>query len=285
MGSGGGGITYAGDVVQNAPAGDDATRSIEIPFEDENFLVKATSKNPPSIYDSIRSTLGNLAEGAYSWPFDYTLCIHWIAGRAGLYGPRVKRNCDYHMDRVLTVLGAGRTVIYYLIFRGILWKIATNETTQSMIGDALGPEGRNRLSEELQRQIPNIAGAAEKSMGRYASGMFFSRWMESRVKGRGGGKTELRVLGGLNFVMLLWGSAIHTSIKHPGDLGLIEIFVGWINGDSEYQVPAELYAEIFRTAQSMSEMLSPEALGEDYDLYREVIDQVTEFGRRGGRSQ
>ena len=35
---GDGGITYGGEVVQNAPTGDDATRGIEIPFEDENFL-------------------------------------------------------------------------------------------------------------------------------------------------------------------------------------------------------------------------------------------------------
>lgn len=280
-----GGITYGGEVVQSSPAGDDATRAIEIPFDDENFLVKATSKNPPSIFELIRSTLGNIAEGAYSWPFDYTLCIHWIAGNAGLYGPRVKRNCDYHRDRVLAILDAGRMVIYYLIFRGILWKIATNETTQSMIGDALDAEGRQALAEQLQRQLPNLAGSAERAAGRYASGMFFSRWMQSRVRGRGGGKTEQRVLGGVNFIMLLWGSAIHTSIKHPGDFGLIEIFVGWINGDSEYQVPAELYAEIFRTAQRMSEALSPETLGEDYQLYREVLDQVAEFARRGGRGQ
>lgn len=280
---GNGGITYGGEVVQNTATGSDASQGIEIPFDDENFLVKATSKNPPSIFDRVKSSITNFAEGAYSWPFDYTLCIHWIAGTAGLYGPRVKQTCDYHTDRVLTVLNAARLVAYYLVFRGVLWKIATNETTQSMVGDALGAEGRRVLAEQLRRQIPNLAGAAERATGRFGSGMFFTRWMSSKVKGRGGGKTELRLLGGTNFVMLLWGSAIHTSIQHPGNLGLIEIFVGWINGDSEYNVPDELYTEIFRTAQKMAETLSPETLGEDYELYREIMNQVSEFGRsRGG---
>ncbi|MBA4491620.1 hypothetical protein [Paracoccus sp. S1E-3] len=85
-----------------------------------------------------------------------------------------------------------------------------------------------------------------------------------------------------NFIMLLWGSAIHASIKHPGDFGLIEIFVAWINGDAEYQMDRDAYREIFRGAQEMSEHLTPEVLGADYELYQKLIREVMGFGQRGG---
>ena len=168
----GGGITYAGEVVQNAPAGSDASQGIEIPFEDQNFLVKATGKNPPSIYERVTSTLGNFARGAYSWPFDYTLCIHWIAGYAGLYGATVQQNCRYHAQRVLAILEAALRVTYYLIFRGVLWKVVGNETARSMIADSLDSEGRAAMQREIVERLPEVQGRIEQSAGRWASGSF-----------------------------------------------------------------------------------------------------------------
>ncbi len=282
---GDGGITYGGEVVQNAPTGDDATRGIEIPFEDENFLVKATSKNPPSIYDHVTSTLGNLAKGAYSWPFDYTLCIHWIAGNAGLYGPRVQQTCQYHADRVLSLVEAALRISYYFIFRGVLWRIAGSETMRSMVADSLDSEGRAALQREIANRLPEIQGRVEQATGRWVSGSFFGRWMDSRIKGRGGGRVESGVLVATNFLMLLWGSAIHASIKHPGNFGVIEIFVAWINGDAEYQVDSDTYRAIFQMAQEMSEHLSAENLGEDYDLYLTVLREVMGFAQAGGAAR
>lgn len=279
---GGGGITYGGDVVENMAAADDASKAVEIPFEDPNFLVRATGKNPPSVYERVTSSLGNIAKGAYSWPFDYTLCIHWIAGNAGLYGPRVQKTCEYHRVRVLSLFEASLRVSYYLIFRGVLWRIVGNENIRSMVGDHLDSEGRARLQQEITKRMPGVVGLVEQTAGRWASGSFFGRWMDSRIKGRGGGKVESGVLVGLNFVMLLWGSAIHASIKHPEEFGLIEIFVAWINGDAEYQMDPESYREIFKMAQEMSEHLTPDVLGDDYELYQLVMREVIGFGRRGG---
>ncbi|WP_179381617.1 hypothetical protein [Jannaschia marina] len=278
------GITFDGEVVSGGGDGENEALEIEIPDTDPDFLIQAANKNPPSAWERIRAMISGAAEGAYSWPFDYTLCVHWILGHAGFYGARVQQNCFYHRDRILDVLGAGVRVIYYLIFRGLLWRLLTNETAQNAARDHMLPEDREAFDRALDRAIPDEERRAQ-IVGRYASGQFFTRWMQSRIRRCGGGNLETRGIAWTNTIMLMWGSAIHASHKHPSDFGIIEIFIAWITGDAEAEIDTETYVTLFRAAQSLTESAEfMDALGPDFELYREFIQALLDFGRAGGRS-
>lgn len=275
------GIAYNGEFIQGDADSDDESLHIEIPEDDPNFLVRAANKNPPSAWERARAIIGAAGEGAYSWPFDYTLCIHWILGHAGFYGSRVQENCFYHRDRILAVLEAALRVTYYLIFRQLLWRILNNETAQNIALDQLDEEGLQRLKDAIGQLSPEEEGIA-RTAGRYASGQFFTRWMQTRIRKRGGGNLETKGIAWTNTVMLAWGSAIHASINHPDDFGLIEIFVAWINGDADFVVSIELYKEIFRAAHELSENPAfQDSLGVDYELYREFISELINLGEAG----
>lgn len=277
------GIAYNGMIIVGGAAHEDDAFEIEIPDTSPNFLVQAANKNPASAWERIRELVSSVADGAYSWPFDYTLCVHWILGLAGFYGSRVQRTCAYHRDRILDVLGAGARVIYYLIFRGLLWRLLTNETAQNIARDQLSSLEREAFDNALRRVVPDGAKSAQIA-SRYASGQFFTRWMQTRVRRRGGGSLEVRGMAWTNTIMLMWGSAVHASINNPGDFGIIEIFISWITGDADHQVDAETYTALFRAAESLTENVQfVDALGEDYQLYREFIQSLLDFGRAGGR--
>lgn len=274
------GISFGGE-VNGTPDPEDDTTQIEIPADDPSFLPRVAQKNPPSALERARSILGSFAEGAYSWPFDYTLGIHWAVGMTGFYGAAVRQNCVYHGQRVSSLLRAGLRVAYYLVFRGLLWRLMSNETAQNLASEALDAADRERLMEDLTRSLPDIENAGAQFAGRFASGAFFNRWMQSRVRGAQLGRAQGAASVGLmtgNFIILMWGSAIHSSIRHPGDFGIIEIFVAMINGDASYTIDSETYTEIFRLASQLEQNPAfADALGEDYELYREFLGHLLEF--------
>lgn len=277
------GIAFNGEIITGGGSVEDESFNVEIPDDDPNFLVRAANKNSPTALEKINAMMGGFIGGAYSWPFDYTLCIHWILGSTGFYGPRVQKNCIYHRERILEILGAGANVIYYLIFRGILWKILNNETAQNIIVDQLGRSGIESFGDILDRAIPKSETGAQIA-GRYASGKFFTRWMQSRVRRRGGGNFKVGSVGWLNFVMLSWGSAIHASHNHPTEFGLIEIFIAWITGDSNHKIDSEVYVAVFKAAQEISTNAEfIDNLGDDYELYQKFIQALLDFGSSGGK--
>ncbi|WP_421701856.1 hypothetical protein [Aliiroseovarius sp.] len=278
------GIAYNGEIVLGGGQADDEALQIEIDAGDPDFLVAAANKNPQTAWERFQAIVGGTAEGAYSWPFDYTLCIHWVVGHAGFYGPHVQQNCFYHRDRILGVLGAGVRVIYYLIFRGLLWRLLTNETAQNLARDHLSEADRNLFNDAIDRAVPDEARRAQ-IVGRYASGQFFTRWMKSRIRRRGGGSLEMRGVAWTNTIMLMWGSAIHASINHPSNFGIIEIFISWITGDADHSIDSDTYVSLFRVAQTLTENAEfMDALGDDFVLYREFIQALLDFGSSGGRS-
>ncbi|WP_435705677.1 hypothetical protein [Yoonia sp.] len=63
--------------------------------------------------------------------------------------------------------------------------------------------------------------------------------MQSQIVRRGCGAAQTKRIAWTNTIMLMWGSAIHASHNHPSNFGIIEIFIGWITGDSEEPIYTE----------------------------------------------
>jgi hypothetical protein len=277
-----GGITFGGQVVHSSEGGDDSSKKIEIPFSDPNFLQKAANKKPQSTFDYLSSIISGFAEGAYSWPFDFSLCLHWIAGSAGFYGGQIKTNCDYHRDRIISLMSQAGSLTYYLIVRGILWKLLNNEQARQIIKKELGDL---EIADEFMNRLPNLLHSGSRMTGRYLSGKAFTEWMESggRIKGKAS-KGKSLAIGTFNFFALCWGASLHASIKNPRDFDVITIFVSIITGDPNYQLSDEEYKALYRIAMRASEAaLSTVDNQKDYQTYKEFIQVLIRFGRTGGK--
>lgn len=231
----------------------------------ETELLARASEQGPGVLESIGSAITGFAAGAYSWPFDYTLCLHWMAGTAGVYGSRMRTTCNYHTQRILTVLDAGKTVAYYLIFRGMLLDILGN------------PQGRRLTGEVLSNLSPS------QMAGRLASGAAFTAWMQSG--GRiGAAASRGRRLGitSFNFLAVSWGAAVHVSCKSPSGIDLVSIFVNWLTGDPNVRMSDDQYRALFTAAYEAGQTALSDADRSDYESFRYVIEQLHHFARQGG---
>ena len=108
--------------------------------------------------------------------------------------------------------------------------------------------------------------------------------MQSRIRRRGGSSLETRGIAWTNTIMLMWGSAIHASHNNPSNFGIIEIFVAWITDESDHSFDTEVYVELFQIAQTLTENAEfMDTLGPDFELYREFINALLDFGVSGGQ--
>lgn len=232
----------------------------------ETELLEKASDEGPGILESIGAAVTGFAVGAYSWPFDYTLCLHWMAGTAGIYGSSMKATCDYHTQRILMILDAAKTAAYYLIFRGMLLDILGN------------PQGRQLTGEVLSNISPS------RMAGRFASGAAFTAWMQSG--GRiGAAASQGKRLGivSFNFLAVSWGSAVHVSCKSPAGIDLVSIFVNWLTGDPNVRLSDDQYRALFSAAYEASQNALSDADRSDYENFRYVIEQLAHFARQGGK--
>lgn len=320
-----GGVTVSGDIVFADASEGNPALEIEIEFEDENFLPRVANKNPVEAVEALAEEDGALEnaikgflEGAYSWPFDYTLGIHWVAACSGLYGSQIQANAFYHGDRILTVLNAARLAVYYLIFKGLLFKFFNSGVLSSMddleLDFDLNEDGADlRLDtdrvdidvhadreaveraareawNEFQKHMPNMnqtSNSVSRIAGRKASGSFFTKWMQNRI-GRLTRNRSARTqrigkkgIGWTNTALLSIGSAVHTSHKNPMNLDLVKIFIGWISGDHEFEITNEEYSAMFRSAMNLADALGDSLSdSDDYKLYVEFVQEV--FGLMEG---
>ncbi|SFA76101.1 hypothetical protein SAMN03159496_00203 [Rhizobium sp. NFR07] len=278
-----GGITYSGNVVQNEASGGNGAEAVEIPFSDGNFLQRAANKKPQSTLDYLRSTVSGFVDGTYSWPFDYTLCLHWIAGTAGFYGGGIQSVCNQQTQRIYNVAQAAGSAIYYLIFRGLLWKLFNNEDARLVVRRELDQVD---ITQQLSDRLPGLLHGGSRMVGRYMSGAAFTAWMQSggRVKGQASRGAAAAIIG-FNFLAVNWGAALHVALKHGDAIDVVQIFISMITGDPDHRLSDEDYKELFETAQKLADVvLQDPKNAEDFAQYKEFIEKFLQFGRSGGQS-
>jgi len=252
---------------------------------DETTFLK--SADDPGALEIIEQGVRGFAAGAYSWPFDYMLCMQWIVGATGTYGSKFKKICDTHRARILWVLDKSLTVAYYLIFRGILAKILGNEKAREAIGSFISNLSGKQAGDAFMNNLPQITYTTSRIAGRMATGMAFTAWMQSggRLGKRGrGSKGRNMGIAGFNFLALLWGSALHVSAKSPSNISLVSMFVSWITGDPNYKMTATQYRDLFRAVQNVrgAEVFTSDADRADYENFRDAMQTLLHFARKGG---
>lgn len=242
---------------------------------DPRFLQRLSRQ--PGTLEVLGNLITGFAEGAYSWPYDWTLCMHWIAGTAGYYGSRVQDTCNRHTNRIVSTVGQSARLAYYLFFRGLLMKLAGNSAVQEGARLAI----RQVDWDLLLRTLPPLAHAGSRYAGRSMTGSAFTAWMASG--GRISAAPRGRAIGvaSFNFVALLWGSALHVSLENPGPFDIIGILACWLTGDPTYRLTDDQYKTAFEIVM-MAEESFLGADQDDYASFRAVLDILLRFGRSGG---
>ena len=75
------------------------------------------------------------AKGAYSFPYDWWLCLHWIAGMQGLYGDDMQRRCrrvGLDIDVMINMARSGLPLTYKaatVVVKDVLQQELTRCTT------------------------------------------------------------------------------------------------------------------------------------------------------------
>ncbi|MCA9650933.1 MAG: hypothetical protein H6712_13045 [Myxococcales bacterium] len=249
---------------------------------DPQFLVQTA--DDPGILDYVGEAITGFAAGAYSWPFDYTLCLNWIAGSAGFYGERVRSNCDYHRTRIITILDHSAQLTYYLILKGMLFKLLGDETALRAMRTALSRVSGEQAAQAFIDRLPQLTHSAARFAGRSMTGAAFTAWMQTGGRvGRAVSAGRRIGIASFNFVALLWGSALHVSIRSPGSFDLISVFFCWITGDPNFRLSSEEYVAFYRTVMSVGdEILADTGDQADFENYRQVIGLLLRFGWTGG---
>lgn len=277
-----GGITYSGNVVQSESSGGNSAEAVEIPFSDKNFLQRAANKKPPSTLDYLKSTVSGFVDGTYSWPFDYTLCLHWIAGSAGFYGGQIQSICIQQGKQIWAAMKAAGNAIYYLIFRGLLWKLLNNQDARLVVRRELD---QIDVTEQLTNRLPSLLHGGSRFVGRYMSGTAFTAWMQSggRIKGQASRGASAAIVG-FNLLAVSWGSALHVSLKHGDAIDVVQIFISMITGDPDHRLSDEEYTELWNTAKQLADtVIQDPKNAEDFEQYKEFIERFLSFGLSGGK--
>lgn len=248
-------------------------------YDEPDFLEQAARE--PGMLDYVGEVISGFVAGAYSWPFDYTLCLHWIVGSTGLYGPRVQDTCERHANRIISILDLSGRVTYYLIFRGMLIKALGDENARRAMGEALSRVSGEDAARVFMDHLPELTHSASRFIGRTMTGAAFTAWMQTGGRiGRAVGMGRRVGIASFNFIALLWGAALHASLKHPGDFDIVSVMVSWLTGDPNFHLSQEAYTELYRAAMAVSEAAGVDP--GDFENYREVMNTLHRFGRTGG---
>jgi hypothetical protein len=250
-------------------------------LDESNPRFLRESASQPTALETLGAGIAGLAEGAYSWPFDFTLCLHWMAGTAGYYGSRVQTTCNHHTRRILEMFGQSARLAYYLIFRGVLFKVAGSDVGRLVIREGLARTSVEGAIDAVVNNLPALSRAAARTAGRSVTGTAFTAWMASR--GRVAAAPRGRAVGAasFNFIALLWGSALHASLENPRSFDIVTVFVSWLTGDPNYRLSDEQYMAIYQAVQAVEEATIGDDR-EDLEAFRAVLDILLRFGRTGG---
>ena len=205
-------------------------------------------------------------EGAYSFPHDWWLAIHWALGLQGVYGAEMQRTCQRigrDVDSVIS-LGVRASPHVYKVTSVALDYLFTGETTTcEPIQKALAKIDRGRLA-------LGTANAASRMAGRMAGGYFTTYASTGGRFGRGALPKTIRAGASIsNTVLATIGAVIKLAIHTRGrGNDVVDLWVAILTGKAGPILTSQQYRELF-------EAVGKCALTMNQSDYRSFIDVPT----------
>lgn len=213
------------------------------------------------------------ARGAYSFPFDWTLALHWTLGMQGVYGTEMQRRCQnlgHVMDAMVHVARVGMPATYQ-ITAAVLNYIFRNELTRCLALDA----AMQRI--DRGKALYGAGNAASGVAGRFAGGMFT---LYASTGGRFGqaARTGPQRYGFVasNLVLASTGAIIKLAIKTRGaGVTVVDMALAILAGTSQSLFSNEQWKAIFRAYQTCT----LPANAEDQESFRQIFDALHQYSQ------
>lgn len=217
------------------------------------------------------------AKGAYSFPFDWTLALHWTLGMQGVYGADMQQRCrslGHVMDAMINLARAGLPATYQ-ITAAVLNYIVRDELTRCVAFDA----ALQRI--DRKKAMLGAGNAASALAGRFAGGMFT---LYASTGGRFGqaARTGPQRYGFIasNLVLASTGAIIKLAIKTRGaGVTVVDMALAILAGTSQTLFTNEQWKAIFRAYQNCT--LPSNA--EDQDSFKRLFDALHEYTKDAKR--
>jgi len=209
----------------------------------DEFRRRAEDRSQKTVDLLSNNPIVSFVEGAYSFPHDWWLAIHWALGLQGVYGERMERTCERIGRDVDTVISLGvraNTHVYQLTVV-VLDFLFTGATTDcEPIRKALAKIDRGRLA----------LGAANTSsllLGR-AGGGYFSTYAATGGRfGRGVLPKVARAGAPIsNIILATIGAVIKLAIHTRGrGNDVVDLWVAILTGKTGPVLTSRQYRELF----------------------------------------
>jgi len=188
------------------------------------------------------------AKGAYSFPRDWWVAIHWSNGMRGLYGQKKKQQAERIGRDLMMMFRLARAGAPYVarVTYAVLSYILKNELTGIVKID----EALKRIDKRafLHGTVNQAAGTA----GRFSGGIFTSY---AASGGRGGKRavpkpSKVRKIGKYsNTVLASFGALILLSARTRGVTDSVSMMMAVFNGSSGPKLNHDIYKALFQAVQ------------------------------------
>lgn len=280
-----GGITFAGNYVENASSGDNLAESVDIQDSDPNFVEKLAQRKPLGIAERVVDWIDAADEALFArYGQDWWTGVLYKPARLGLLGPTAKRNMTYHGDRVHMVISSvwgGKERIYRFVSFALNVAYGGNEKYETVLACASQNPAIEERLDALGSKIRSESVDLGIGFGKRILGGAFVSYATR------GGKYGNRLLGGkkvgvgiaqipMNMVVATWGAWIRMSTRSPDSLDILKLVNVMLSGSTEsMSITQDEYILLLDTAERCG-AINEEDAAYFYAILKTTMDYYNE---------
>lgn len=231
----------------------------------------ANQKQVPRGYTLTNNPLFDFLKGAYSFPHDWWLAIHWSLGMQGLYGAGMQRRCiriGQRVDWMLSTVRGNQSITYKAVI-AIARYIISNEFTRCVALDT----ALKRI--DKTRVLQGGVSISSTLAGRFTGGLFTNYASTGGRYGKIIRKGPARPgLMASHFILASAGAIIHLAIKMEGNqVSAIDLVFAILAGTTKRILDAGLWKDIFTAVKNCA----LEEDKKDQAQYQQLFSEVARF--------
>lgn len=219
----------------------------------------------------ILSPILSFAHGAYSFPQDWWLSIHWVLGMQGVYGERMQRNCQDLSTRLYVMLNLatrGFPMSYKLASVVVDYLLHDRLTRCTNLNIALQNLDRGRI-------VGGAVDVGSAAVGRFIGGSFTAYVTTGGRFGRSilTGRQRLGPIAA-NFLLASFGALIRLAIETRGvGVTVADMAIAIFTGRAAAAFNNDQWATIVRAVQQCSLQID----AQDQESFRELFNTMNQF--------
>lgn len=241
-----------------------------------NLLIESAESRTLPDQSHWASSLGlaqDFARGAYSAPHDWWLAIQWSLGIQGVYGDKMRSQCEEvgrRLDLLMLTVKYGTPHVYKGVSAVLKFLIMNEQSSCVGLNTALTRIDQNKARSFAYRKAAQFAG-------RYSGGLFTFYASTGGRYGRLARENPAKLgFAGSHIALTLAGTVIHVAIK-TGGVGICaaDLMLALVTGVIQPVIKPKTWADIMRAIPECSTPID----AMDYHHYSKLIRALDAFFR------